>query len=228
MIDPLNGLHDIDQRLIRYPNRETITSDPLRMLKAIRHFAALDGFALDPELKEAITSCKDLIRTTAPERIKYELDLIMLSQGVARGMEMLGETGLIFEIIPELMALRTMDREKQFSLETYGHTMLGFSFLNPRGGHYVSDPASLKDVGYALLFHDLGKAHTYSYDEKKQLVHFFNHERISRDIAAAIMDRLRFSTQESKRICSLIEHHMRIFLDKFGGCHGKSYSEADL
>ncbi len=212
VIDPLNGIHDIGQKLIRYPRRETITSDPLRMLKAIRHFAALDGFVLDPELKEAITSCKDLIRTTAPERIKYELDLIMLSQGVARGMEILGKSGLIFEIIPELLALRTMDKEKQFSLKTYGHTMIGFSFLYPRGGHYVSDPALLKDVGYALLFHDLGKAHTYSYDEKKQLVHFFNHERISRDIAAGIMDRLRFSTQESRRICSLIEHHMRIFL----------------
>lgn len=212
VIDPLDGLHDIDRRLIRYPNRETITSDPLRMLKAIRHFATLDGFVLDPELKAAITSCKDLIQTTAPERIKYELDLIMLSPGVARGMETLDETGLIFEVIPELGALRVMDVEKQFSLETYGHTIFGFSFLKSRGENYVSDPSSLKEVGYALLFHDLGKARTYSYDEKRELVHFFNHERISRDIAVGIMDRLRFSTQESKRICSLIEHHMRIFL----------------
>ena len=212
VIDPLKGLDDIGKKIVRYPDRETITSDPLRMLKAIRHFAALDGFVLDPELKEAIASCKDLIRTTAPERIKYELDLIMVSQGVPRGMEMLSQTGLIFEIIPELMALRTMDIEKQFSLETYGHTLCGFSFLHSRGGNYVPDPASLKGVGYALLFHDLGKACTYSYDEKKGLVHFFNHERISRDIASAIMDRLRFSTHESKRVCSLIEHHMRIFL----------------
>jgi tRNA nucleotidyltransferase/poly(A) polymerase len=212
VIDPLKGLDDIGQKIVRYPNRETIMSDPLRMLKAIRHFAALDGFVLDPELKEAIASCKDLIHSTAPERIKYELDLIMVSQGVSRGMEILSQTGLIFEIIPELTALRTMDIEKQFSLETYGHTLYGFSFLHSRGGDYTSDPASLKDVGYALLFHDLGKARTYSYDEKKGLVHFFNHERISRDIALTIMDRLRFSAHESKRVCSLIEHHMRIFL----------------
>ncbi len=105
-----------------------------------------------------------------------------------------------------------MDIEKQFSLETYGHTVDGFAFLYSRGTEYVGDPASLKDVGYALLFHDLGKAHTYSYDEKKGLVHFFNHERVSRDIASAVMDRLRFSTHESRRICALIEHHMRIFL----------------
>lgn len=212
VIDPLKGLDDIRQKIIRYPDRETITRDPLRMLKAIRHFAVLDDFVLDHELKEAIASCKGLIRTTAPERIKYELDLIMVSRGVPGGMEMLDQTGLICEIVPELMALRTMDIEKKFSLETYGHTVHGFSFLHSRGGDYVPDTASLKEVGYALLFHDLGKAHTYSYDEKKGLVHFFNHERISRDIASAIMDRLRFSTHESKRICSLIENHMRIFL----------------
>ncbi len=212
IVDPLRGLDDINRRLIRYPNRDTITSDPLRMLKAIRHLAALDGFSLDPELEGAIASCRDLIRAAAPERIKYELDLIMLSRGTARGIQMLDTTRLIFEIIPELAALRAMDIEKQFSLETYGHTMIGFSFLHSRGGDYVSDLVSLKDVAYAFLFHDLGKAHTYSYDENKGLVHFFNHERISRDIAADIMERLRFSTHEIKRIRSLIEHHMRIFL----------------
>jgi tRNA nucleotidyltransferase/poly(A) polymerase len=212
VIDPLDGLHDIDRRLIRYPNRATITSDPLRMLKAIRHLAALDGFMLDPELKEAISSLGNLIGTTAPERVKYELDLVMISYGAHRGIEMLDETGLVFEIFPELMALREMDIEKSFLLETYGHTMFGFRYLHSRGREYVADPVALKDVGYALLFHDLGKAHTYSYDEKKELVHFFNHERISRDIATGIMDRLRFSTHETKRICSLIEHHMRIFL----------------
>ncbi len=212
VVDPLKGLGDIDGKIIRYPDRGTIASDPLRMLKAIRHFAVLDGFVLDPELKEAIASSRGLIRTTAAERIKYELDLIMESPGASRGMEVLSQTGLLFEIVPELMALRAMDIEKHFSLETYGHTLHGFSFLHSRGAYYVPDPASLKDVGYALLFHDLGKAHTYSYDETKGLVHFFNHERISRDIASAIMDRLRFSVQERKRICSLIEHHMRIFL----------------
>ncbi len=67
-------------------------------------------------------------------------------------------------------------------------------------------------MGYALLFHDLGKAHTYSYDEARGLVHFFNHERRSQEIASVIMERLRFSTHEMKRISILIEHHMRIFL----------------
>ena len=154
-----------------------------------------------------MASSRDLIRKTAPERIKYELDLIMVSQGVHRGMEILTRTGLIFEIVPELEALRVMDVEKNFSLETFGHTLLGFSFLHDRGGRYLANRAAAKDVGYALLFHDLGKAHTYSYDEVKGLVHFFNHERRSQEMASAIMERLRFSTHEMKRISALIEHH---------------------
>ncbi len=212
LIDPLGGFRDIEEGLIRYPDRDTIASDPLRMLKAARHYAALTGFILHPELIEAMTSSRHLIRKTAPERIKYELDLIMVSDGVHRGMEMLARTGLIFEVVPELEALRIMDVEKNFSLETFGHTLLGFSFLHTRGGRYLADRGAAKDVGYALLFHDLGKAHTYSYDKVKGLVHFFNHERRSQEIASAIMERLRFSTHEMKRISILIEHHMRIFL----------------
>lgn len=212
IIDPLRGLHDIERRVIRYPNPETIPNDPLRLVKAIRHYTTLNGFSIDPELIQAITSNRELVRMTAPERVKYECDLIMSSRNVGRGIEMLATTGVLSEIVPELRALREMDIEKGFVLETYGHTISGFSFLYSRGEKYVQNAGSLKDVGWALLFHDLGKASTYSFDTKKRLVHFFNHERISRHIAINIMERLRFSTQEIKRITTLIEHHMRIFL----------------
>jgi tRNA nucleotidyltransferase/poly(A) polymerase len=63
-----------------------------------------------------------------------------------------------------------------------------------------------------LLFHDLGKARTYSYDEEKGRVHFFYHERFSRETADAIMERLRFSISETRAISTLIENHMRLFL----------------
>ena len=69
-----------------------------------------------------------------------------------------------------------------------------------------------REVGYALLFHDLGKAHTFSYDEGKEAVHFFYHERYSRDIALSVMESLRFSAGEIKAIVALIVSHMRIFL----------------
>ena len=96
--------------------------------------------------------------------------------------------------------------------EALGHTLGAFKYLGRLRRSFPLPDREAKDVGYALLFHDLGKARTFSYDEKKGQVHFFYHERFSREIAAAIMERLRFSGPQTKAVLSLIENHMRIFL----------------
>jgi len=210
--DTLQGIEDIGRRVIRYPDENSIINDPLRMLKAVRHFTILRDFSLDNDLTRSITELKHLINNVAPERIKYEMDMILTSANVATGMKQLEELGLLFEIFPELNSLKLLDKEKQFTLETFGHTIDGFSYLHKYGRRYRLDKREIKNVGYALLFHDLGKADTFTYDEKKDAVHFFFHERFSRDISQSIMERLKFSTQEIKAVLSLIENHMRIFL----------------
>jgi len=212
IVDISGGIEDIRNKIIRYPMKETIANDPLRMLKAIRHYAELNGFTIDDMLFQSIKELKELIHEAAPERIKYEMDRIIISRRVAEGMEMLEQTGLLFEIFPELYSLRRMDIEKRFQLETLGHTLEGFRFLHRYNDELLLDEKALKNVCYGLLFHDLGKAHTYSYDEQKEVVHFFYHERFSRDIASRIMERLRFSAHEIKAVLALIENHMRIFL----------------
>jgi tRNA nucleotidyltransferase/poly(A) polymerase len=212
LIDTLGGLKDILDRVIRYPARESLTADPLRMLKAVRHFATLKGFFFHDDLLEAIGELRQHINRSASERIKYEMDLIMTSPGLFAGMKLLETSGLLFEIFPELEGLRVMDREKGFELETFGHTMEGFRFLRKYARRYHLDEKTVRTVGYALLFHDLGKASTFSYDEKKGLVHFFYHERVSVEKAGRIMERLKFSTHEARAVLSLIEHHMRVFL----------------
>ncbi|MCX5807050.1 MAG: HD domain-containing protein [Proteobacteria bacterium] len=212
IIDSLNGIHDIEKRIIRYPSRSTLKDDPLRMLKAIRHLSVLKGFSLHKELKDAITELGHLINQTAPERIKYEMDQVIISGNVLTGLNTMTSTGLIFKIFPELYALRQMDIEKEFTLETYGHTIDGFKYLRKYNKLYNLDEKMLLNVGYALLFHDLGKACTFSFDEQKGLVHFFYHERFSCETALAIMERLRFSSYEIRSIQKLIKNHMRIFL----------------
>ncbi len=210
--DTLRGIDDIEQRMIRYPDKNSIVNDPLRMLKAVRHFTTLQDFSLDIDLTRSITELKHIIKNVAPERVKYEMDLIMTSENVFAGMKKLEDLGLLFEIFPELYSLKLLDREKQFALETFGHTIDGFNYLHKYAKRYRLDEKEIKNVGYALLFHDLGKANTYTYDEKKDAVHFFYHERSSRDISQSIMERLKFSIQEMKAVLSLIENHMRIFL----------------
>lgn len=212
LIDPLNGFDDIKNGLIRYPGKKTIKDDPLRMLKAIRHFSFLNGFVIHHEIIETIRELKHLIRETAPERIKYEMDQILVSPEPYAGLKAMEETGLLFEIFPELQSLRQLDIEKKFTLETYGHTIDGFRYINKYNEIYRLDAKHLRNVGYALLFHDLGKAFTFSYDESKKVVHFFYHERFSNEIASNIMERLRFSSHEMKTVNALIDSHMRIFL----------------
>jgi tRNA nucleotidyltransferase/poly(A) polymerase len=212
VIDPLGGIEDIKKKTIRCPSKEALKDDPLRMLKAIRHYSVMKGFALQEELIQSIRELKSLIGQTAPERIKYEMDRIVVSENSFGGLRLMEVTGLLFELFPELQALRQMDIEKKFTLETYGHTIDGFKHLRKYGRKYGLDEKSLREVGYALLFHDLGKAYTFSYDEQKNLVHFFYHERFSNEIASLIMGRLRFSSHEMNLIHRIIENHMRVFL----------------
>ncbi len=212
LLDPARGIRDIEDKIIRYPLRRSVKDDPLRMLKAIRHFTVLKGFSLEGRLSQAIAADKALMRTVAPERIKYELDLIMLSGNTYRGIRAMAGTGLLFELFPELIPLEEIDREKDLDLEVLGHTIGGFRYMRRAQKLRSFSQAETLHAAWALLFHDLGKPYTFSFDEEKQRVHFFYHERRSRDIAARIMDRLRFSASETKAILALIENHMRIFL----------------
>ncbi len=222
IFDPFGGLEDIGRTLIRYPRRESIGEDPLRMLKAIRHLSTLRGFSLDQELATAIGEQKELVRLTAPERIKYELDLIMLSRDPHKAIATLRSTGLLFALFPELAALEQMDREQEFELETLGHTIEGFKHIEKTKGLYTFEEGDMRHAGYGLLFHDLGKAYTFSYDETKNRVHFFHHEKHSKDLAGGIMERLRFSSHEVRAISTLIEHHMRVFLISHEGAADKA------
>jgi len=212
IIDPLLGLEDLKRRLIRCPRRENLRADPLRMLKAVRHLCSLRGFALSDELLRAITEERSLLSGVARERIKYELDRILLSDNVFLGMEVLERTGLLYEIFPELLPMKRMDEEGRLDLEILGHTILGFRYLPRERTFYPFSEGDILWVGYALLFHDMGKCETMKEEPEKGTVHFFYHERVSKEKAKTIMERLRFSTEETRSILSLVENHMRIFL----------------
>jgi tRNA nucleotidyltransferase/poly(A) polymerase len=212
LIDSLKGLDDINAKIVRCANNQNLVEDPLRLLKAVRHFTTLYGFTVDQKLVDAIQSLKHHIHEVAPERIKYEMDQIVVSDRSFEGLRMLQEAGLLFELFPDLLALQRLDEEKHFVLETFGHTIDGFKYLPSYGKEYLLDERGFRNVAYALLFHDLGKAHTFSYDNVKMAVHFFHHEKISCNLATLAMEKLRFSSLDIKTVVKLIANHMRIFL----------------
>jgi len=216
ILDPAEGLKDLKNKVIAHIKKENLIKDPLRMLKAIRHFSTLNSFVIHDNLYKDICELKYLIGHVAPERIKYELDQIICSKNVFSSLKVLDTTGLLFEIFPELFVLKKFDDEKTLIPAVFGHTVDAFRYLYPFGNKYHIDKQSIKITGYALLFHDLGKPQTFTYDREKHVVHFYYHERFSEDIALSIMERMRFSVNEMRNIKNLIHNHMRIFLISSG------------
>jgi poly(A) polymerase len=207
---------DIENGVIRSVSSRSIEQDPLRMLRAIRYLCTLEGFTIDIKLEEMIFAKKELVRDLPGERIKMELDRILLSSHPGLGMKSLHELGLLFILMPELKGLESLGQNRHHHLNVLSHIFLmvdkiawGMEWV-ARNGKTIS--LTLEErliLYYTALFHDLGKQDTYSRDEKER-VHFYHHESFSCKSAEAIMERLRFSNPMKNRILGLIKHHMRI------------------
>jgi tRNA nucleotidyltransferase/poly(A) polymerase len=207
---------DIEKKLIRSVSPHSIDQDPLRMLRAIRYLCTLEGFSIDIRLEQEISSKKDLIQHLPGERVKMELDRILLSPHPYLGIKSLYELGLLLVLMPELTGLENLGQNKHHHLNVLPHVLLMIEKIGWTEEWLTQNgkPVSMTLEGrlalyYAALFHDLGKQDTYSQDEKGR-VHFYHHESLSCQRAAAIMERLRFSNSMKNRIISLIKHHMRI------------------
>lgn len=204
IIDYVEGRRDIDRRLIRtigVPG-ERFAEDHLRMLRAVR-FAAVLGFTIDPETLGAIRRQASAIGRISAERIREELSRIFTSGGAREGMELLAESGLLGEILPEVLALKGIGQPPAFHPEgdVWEHTLRMLALLAGAGG------GADRRLAWAVVLHDIGKAVTRSEDATG--IHFYGHVEQGEAIAAAILRRLRFSREEAETILALIGGHMR-------------------
>jgi tRNA nucleotidyltransferase/poly(A) polymerase len=210
------ALADVAKRVIRTVSNHSIDQDPLRMLRAIRYLCTLEGFTLHPSLKEEISQKRELACKLPGERVKMELDHILLSSQPAVGMKSLHESSLLLTLLPELRGLEHLGQNEHHHLNVLSHTLLMVEKIlwadEWMALHERETPFTQEDwvsLYYAALFHDLGKQDTYSKDEKGR-VHFYYHESFSSQTAERIMERLRFSNSMRNRILRLIQNHMRI------------------
>jgi tRNA nucleotidyltransferase/poly(A) polymerase len=210
------ALEDMKRRVIRSVSKHSIDQDPLRMLRAVRYLCTLDGFILDPALKEEISQKKDLVRNLPGERLKMEMDHILLSPRPAMGMKSLHESSLLLTLFPDLKGLEHLGQSEHHHLHVLSHTLLiveklswAFEWISSKTGTVPFPQGDRLALYYAALFHDLGKQDTYSKDEKEK-VHFYYHESFSCQRAGRIMERLRFSNSLRDKILHLIQNHMRI------------------
>jgi len=204
VLDFVGGQADLRAGVIRAigePDRR-FSEDKLRLMRAVR-FAARFGFAIEPETSAAIWRRANEIRSVSAERLRDELTKILTEGESRRGFELLDETGLLVEVLPEVPAMKGVQQPPQYHPEgdVWTHTLMMIEGL-PAG----CSPT----LAWGVLLHDVGKPPTFrSAKETGDRIRFNNHVDVGVTMAEAICRRLRFSNEETTQILALIANHMR-------------------
>src|SRR3989344_949848 len=203
MFDPGGGKADLKNKIIRFIGKpsERIKEDPLRLIRAIRIATQL-GFALEKKTMAEIIKHSNLILEVPGERIKQELDKILLSENWLRGIRLLDELSLVNKILPEVSSMKDYYHgSKKYHLEgnLWAHTLLAMEKLN----------SSDLDLNYALLFHDIGKVKVGKPKLKEEgwVMSSVGHEAASTEMFLQIAKRLRFSRSSAKLVSWGIGSH---------------------
>ena len=203
LVDPFNGVQDIDLKIIRTPLDPDITfsDDPLRMLRCIR-FATRLKFSIEQHTFEALSTNKERISIISQERITEELNKILLTEKPSIGFMLLDKCGLLDIILPEVAALKGVETVNGKShKDVFLHTLQVLDSVAQK-----SDKLWLR---WAALLHDVGKPATKKFDEKIGWT-FYNHNFIGEKITGRMFKRLKLPLSEDLRyVQKMVNLHMR-------------------
>ena len=203
LLDPFDGIGDMERRIIRTPLDPNITfsDDPLRMMRAVRFATQLD-FDIYPETYDAIRRNAKRIHIITRERIAEELMKIMRTPRPSRGWLLLDQSGLLPLIFPELAALKGIETVNgRGHKDNFMHTMQVLDNVAA-----ASDDVWLR---WAALLHDVGKARTKRWDPQLGWT-FHNHNFIGEKMVPKIFAKMRLPLNEQmKYVKKLVGLHMR-------------------
>jgi poly(A) polymerase len=208
LIDPFGGVDDLAAHRLRTPlsPEESFTDDPLRMLRAARFLA---GYNLVPErdLVDAVRALRGRLEIVSAERIRDELDKLLVVPKPGKGLWFLVETGLADEFLPELPALGLEQDPIQRHKDVLAHTIAVIERTDHRD----------RILRLSALFHDVGKPKTRSFGPEG--VSFHHHEVVGARMTEERMRALRYSADDIAAVRRLVELHLRF--------HGYSHEWTD-
>lgn len=199
-IDLFSGRQDIEKKIIRTVNNPDmrIKEDALRILRAVRISSKL-GFKIDIELKKAIKRNRNLLYNLSKERIKQEIEKILLSDRPSVAFRTMQELDILEIVLQDLYKCIDFDQENpHHSMDLFNHTLC-----------VVDNVDKNIALRYAALFHDIGKIYTKRYDEN-HIAHYYNHEIKSAEIAQRVLTEFNVSNEIKKRVNILITEHMKV------------------
>jgi len=203
LTDPFDGLGDLGRRLVRAVGDpvERFREDGLRPMRAVRQAAQLE-FAVDPPTLAAIGATLDVFRKVSAERVRDELFKLLVAPVPSRGLEMMRVTGLLGEVMPELLEGVGVTQNRFHKHDVYQHTL---SVVD----HTTGDPATLAVVRLGALLHDVGKPRARQPREGAPgEFSFFKHEYVGAEMADAIARRLKLSAADRERVVAMVAQHM--------------------
>jgi poly(A) polymerase len=201
VIDFVGGLADLEAGVVRAIGcaGERFEEDRLRMLRAVR-FAARFGFELEVETARAIGTLAGRISSVSRERVRDELTKMLTEGQARRAFELLDETGLLAEVLPEVARMKGVEQPAEYHPEgdVWVHTL----------GLLAQLPASSSPtLAWGALLHDVGKPPTFR--RAPDRIRFDGHVEVGVAMAAQILGRFRFSNEATRQVLALVENHMR-------------------
>ncbi|MCE2786830.1 MAG: CCA tRNA nucleotidyltransferase [Bacteroidota bacterium] len=202
LVDPFNGINDLNQGIIQTPTNPDITfsDDPLRMLRGIR-FAAQLGFTIAPKTFEAISRNRERIKIISTERISEELNKMILAPVPSVGFKLLFECGLLKLIFPELQAMQGIEtKEGKAHKDNFYHTLQVLDNLSTESNDLW--------LRWAAILHDIAKPVTKRFDAGNGWT-FHGHEDKGGRMVSGIFRRLKLPLNEKMKFVEKIVsmHH---------------------
>ena len=205
-IDFVGGQDDLRSKTLRAIGDPVarFREDKLRLLRAVR-FAARFGYEIDPATWDAIKAHAADIHAVSAERIREELVKILAHPNRVRGFDLLDQSGLLKEILPEIEKLKGCEQPPQFHPE-------GDVFVHTRAMLELLPSDAPVGVALSVLFHDIGKPPTFRYHKDEDRIRFSGHDRVGAEMTERVMERLRFSRADIERTVEAVRQHM-VFKD---------------